>query len=626
MTMRRTAPRIGTTLLGLVWIALPYLMAQPQRRANIWHFGNREGLDFSCGRPVNVGSTEIISVEGATGICDENGKLLFYTNCGGGRRGTEQISGGIWNSSKMLMYDMGFAEGGGISATQGGVIVPDPASNSRYYLFTVDELESIGSPTRPHRGLSYFLVDMQNFGGQGSVVKSNVPVFLPAAECVTAARHSNGTDYWILTVDFESRDLVTVRVSASGVQPPVRYQRKVPVGPFVLKMTPDGQFLFDGTDLYRFDASDGSIEWVCFIDNADSYTFSFSPASRYLYAVRKVVPRELIRYDLQDVAIGDDFELVHALGDHQARYMQIGPDGNIYFNSANFTLGFDRVFVSAIQCPDNDTPRVVFNLNSFTVTTNAGPFPGLINLADFWFDDLQHEIDRDTLEKMICPDKPLVLQPACKGATYLWSNGATSERISVEEPGLYRVSITSGCFTVVESFKTVPGVLPAVKIEHDPFDNFCAATPLTLRAIATHADTLVWSTGSTEESILVDFGDRYAVTVANTCGVAEVGVEFPPGLCCSIFVPNIFSPGAYGINEQFRIAPYQCTFTDFQLRIFSRWGELAFESTDPAVAWSGTSGGKKWPAGVYVWAISYRVGNDPQSRVFRMQGNLTLIR
>ena len=65
------------------------------------------------------------------------------------------------------MLGLGNARGGGISSTQGGIIVPDPASNTRYYLLTVDDLESISDIYWPHNGIVYYLIDMQLVGGLG---------------------------------------------------------------------------------------------------------------------------------------------------------------------------------------------------------------------------------------------------------------------------------------------------------------------------------------------------------------------------------------------------------------------------------------------------------------------------
>ncbi len=612
-----------TFLLLLIWPAFDgaSLQAQPQRRAGIWHFGNREGLDFSCGAPSKVTNTKTVSVEGATGICDEKGNLLFYTNCGGGRRGNTQINGGIWNRNRELMYDMGQVEGGGISAAQGGIIVPAPGSATRYYLFTVDELESIGSANRPHRGLSYFLIDMALGNGLGGVVQGDIRVFNPAAECVTAARHNNGTDYWILTVDYQSRNLAAVRVTAAGVLPAVFSPRPTKTNPFALKLSPDGRFLFDGVALYRFNASDGSIEWIAGIPEVQDYAFNFSPASRYLYLVSQA-ERAIVRYDLQAA----ETEVVQPLGDYSVRHMQTAPDGNIYFNSANFLRNINRVDISVIECPDSDDPSVYFDLQTLQVDPPLGPFSSLNNIADFWFDNLLTELETDTAETRVCMGSDLSLTPGCEGDAYLWSTGATTRQITVTEPGEYRVRVTKGCFTGVETFVVNAGSLPGVEIAYEPFDDFCSARPLTLTAVAVDADSLFWSAETLENPIVIQSGGSYSVTAVNTCGQAVATVDFPTEECCRIYVPNAFSPDRDGINDEFRAAPFQCPFADFKLQVFSRWGELVFETGNPGESWNGRSGTRERPPGVYVWVVFYSLTDDPRQRRRVEKGEVILVR
>lgn len=614
----------GFTILGL-FICIQAINAQPQRRANIWHFGNREGMDFSCGTPVKVTGTKITTVEGATGICDENGRLLLYVNPGGGRRGNTQVGGGIWNAGRELIHDMLNAEGGGYSSSQGGIMLPDPASGSRYYLFTVDELESIGSPLREHRGLSYFVIDMNLGGGLGAVVQSNIPVLRPAVECVTAARHGSAPGYWVLTVDFDSRDLAAVAVTPAGVSAPIFQPRPIDTAPLVIKMSPDGQFLFDGVGLFRFNAADASIQFITALSGLSEYSFSFSPSSRYLYGATLTM-RSIVRFDMLAPDIEASREFIMPLGDYSMRYMQIGPDGNLYFNTANFLRSFNRVDVSVIRCPDSPEPQVIFDLLPFAVDPSAGTFAGLVNFADFWFDNLLDEIAVDTVEKRLCSGSELLLEADCTGADYRWSTGAGSRQISVPAPGEYQVSVTTGCFTVIETFRVVPGELPAVAIAHEPFDDFCAALPITLSATPAGADTLYWSNAETGTSIVIERGGRYTVTVENTCGTATATLDFPEKECCRIYVPSAFSPNDDGVNDVFGIGVFQCPFAEFQLQIFSRWGELIFDIRDPGGTWNGKSGSKDRPAGVYAWTITYGLSNDPQQRKRVERGDLTLLR
>ncbi len=90
----------------------------------------------------------------------------------------------------------------------------------------------------------------------------------------------------------------------------------------------------------------------------------------------------------------------------------------------------------------------------------------------------------------------------------------------------------------------------------------------------------------------------------------------------TIYVPSSFTPDGNGINDVF--APKGIGWTNYELRIFSRWGPQVFESFDPAVAWDGTIRGKEQALpGVYVWRIYVR---DNHKRQQDFIGNVTLVR
>lgn len=71
-----------------------------------------------------------------------------------------------------------------------------------------------------------------------------------------------------------------------------------------------------------------------------------------------------------------------------------------------------------------------------------------------------------------------------------------------------------------------------------------------------------------------------------------------------IFIPNAFTPNDDGLNDVFKIKYTEPTFNTFNMLIFSRWGELLFESNDLNVGWDGTYNGKKCPLGTYIYLIS----------------------
>ena len=73
--------------------------------------------------------------------------------------------------------------------------------------------------------------------------------------------------------------------------------------------------------------------------------------------------------------------------------------------------------------------------------------------------------------------------------------------------------------------------------------------------------------------------------------------------CPQYQLPNAFTPNGDGFNDYFKpISPY--LFVDkIDIKIFNKWGNLVFETTDPAIMWNGKdqSSGKVLSEGVYYY-------------------------
>jgi gliding motility-associated-like protein len=68
------------------------------------------------------------------------------------------------------------------------------------------------------------------------------------------------------------------------------------------------------------------------------------------------------------------------------------------------------------------------------------------------------------------------------------------------------------------------------------------------------------------------------------------------------FIPNIFTPNSDSYNPRFTIKGLD--FCDeFLLKIYNRWGEMVFESSNILDSWDGTYKGKDVPDGVYFYII-----------------------
>lgn len=96
-----------------------------------------------------------------------------------------------------------------------------------------------------------------------------------------------------------------------------------------------------------------------------------------------------------------------------------------------------------------------------------------------------------------------------------------------------------------------------------------------------------------------------------------------------LYLPNAFTPNGDGVNDVFEFI--QGGVVEMELRIYDRWGNEVFATSDPAFQWDGTKNGVNAPEGVYVFSLSgYREDDNPR-REFRPQyflekGTITLVR
>ena len=88
-----------------------------------------------------------------------------------------------------------------------------------------------------------------------------------------------------------------------------------------------------------------------------------------------------------------------------------------------------------------------------------------------------------------------------------------------------------------------------------------------------------------------------------------------------IGVPNAFSPNGDGENDVFRI--YGVGIEDVDFRVYNRWGELVFHTTDRNQGWDGTYKGKLQEMETYAWTLNAVLINGEKKI---MKGNVTLVR
>jgi gliding motility-associated-like protein len=91
----------------------------------------------------------------------------------------------------------------------------------------------------------------------------------------------------------------------------------------------------------------------------------------------------------------------------------------------------------------------------------------------------------------------------------------------------------------------------------------------------------------------------------------------------SFYAPNSFTPDGDGVNDEWK--PIMAGVSNYELKIFNRWGEQMYTSTNQDLPWLGqhTTGDYFCPNGVYEFRIHLR---DLEGLEHDYQGWITLIR
>ncbi|MFT5779950.1 MAG: gliding motility-associated-like protein [Crocinitomicaceae bacterium] len=92
--------------------------------------------------------------------------------------------------------------------------------------------------------------------------------------------------------------------------------------------------------------------------------------------------------------------------------------------------------------------------------------------------------------------------------------------------------------------------------------------------------------------------------------------------CSVVVVPEVFTPNGDGINEGLSIKTV-CELSDFQFKIFNRWGELMYETDDQHFMWDGRpiDSDQFAAMGTYVYLYSFTFAEVE----YTDNGNITVL-
>ncbi len=506
----------------LCWLLMVAVqVAHAQNQANNWYFGDHAGITFNFGSPpVALTNSAMNTYEGCSTISDAGGNLMFYT---------DGVT--VWNKNHTVMLN-GTGLLGNSSSTQSSIVVQKPGSNRYYYLFTVPDWSDFG-------GLCYSLVDMQMDGGLGGIVVSEKNIMLQAdvTEKITAVRHANNTDVWVITHERNNNIFDSFLINSTGINLTATKSTAGTAHPLgggsvgYMKASPNGMYLAcavsapgNFVDLFNFNSTTGAVTHKCKYDNISMpYGVEFSPNSQVLYFGTQF-QGWLFQADLSSssitASIVANFGLI--LG-----ALQLGPDGIIYTMTSNST------YLHQIYNPNVVGP-VSYGLNSISLAGHT-VFVGLPSFIQSYFNPIPftyaHTCFSDTTE--FIPESTTGID------SVLWNFGDpasvpndTSSLFSpvhvYTAPGTFSVSLTSwaGGVSATETQDVKINPLPQPNLGADT--TLCGGSALVLALGETYMEYL-WSDGSTGKTLIVTTNGTYTVTVTdgNGCqGSDGIQVEF----------------------------------------------------------------------------------------------------
>lgn len=186
---------------------------------------------------------------------------------------------------------------------------------------------------------------------------------------------------------------------------------------------------------------------------------------------------------------------------HTLLWYDAASGGNVVASPTLNAIGTITYYAASINnatgCESNARTAVVLTINSApqTTITASGPLS-------------------------FCDGGNVVLT-ATAGSSYAWSNGATTQSITVNASGTFTVTVTQpgGCTSTSSATDVAVNPVPTAAITAGGPVSFCEGNNVVLTA--SPGDTYSWSSGQTTSAITVNQSGAYTVTVTNASGCSS---------------------------------------------------------------------------------------------------------
>ncbi len=589
-----------------------------QERAMVWYFGNHSGLNFSSGTPQVLVNNEFRAEAGCASICNDEGNLLFYTN---GNK--------VWSKNHEIMEN-GDSLNGSQLVNQNSVIVPLPLSDSLYYLFTINNNDSV-------RGFYYSVIDMSNDGGLGEIIEKNIAIKNNVLEKIAAVEHCNGIDYWII-IHGHNNIFYSYLLSHTGfdfdtVKSVVGTAPKADIG--YLKVSPSSNSIVlpvnsDNilAEVFNFNNRTGKVSQPTKIfatyENTYCYGVEFSPDGNLIYITTRGASYDIWQYNTREI---DEYEFNRKAikiesGNNFA--MQLAPNEKIYIASENSD------YLNAINKPNELGNDCNFENKAVTFTQSTS-LMGLPNFAQSWF----YQPSFDVFNTCYLDTTTFVFNQNQNIDSVVWKYHDASNNSYIigddftvtnifEETGLYNIELNIFRCGIRDIVIKIIEIFPHPESNLISDTTICNNCTLTLDA-GDDMDNYLWNNESSHRFLTVDNSGTYWVEIEkNGCFTTDtVIIKIYESF---LMVPTAFTPNGDGLNDEFKAVNTK-DIIEFSMMIQDRRGTIVFQSNDITKGWDGNYLGQPSYQQTYVWIITFSYYNESGLLINDVKkGTVTLIR
>ena len=204
---------------------------------------------------------------------------------------------------------------------------------------------------------------------------------------------------------------------------------------------------------------------------------------------------------------------------------------------------------------------------------------------------------------------------------FLWNTGGSNNIATNLSSGAYRVTVTDASNCKKESGPTLIYPSNTLKVSLGNDTIICPGNDVILNP--GKFATYTWHDNTHTPTYKAVQTGQYSVVVTDFTGCTATASMKVNVTCQEILFPNAFTPNADRNNDAFGPLGTLSGIKNYTMRIYNRWGQVVFSSTNPYQKWDGTQNGSILPSGAFIWMAEFAFNGMPKKM---LKGTVVLIK